>query len=445
MATKNKSVQNKKPQVTNVQIMNESENMPSTSMESSVDLFIVLDDNCSSVSTSPVGNRLIDLSAESPREKEQNYYKVLFESTIDGIFVVDAEMMRIVLANQTAAEMYGFDSAEDMVGVNPLKLVHPDDKDRVLRIMAQDVIHNNLRLIHKFRAITKDGRELWVRAVGTRTEYQGRLAGLISIRDISERKQAEEDKQRLEQRIEFESWLASVGELAAGVAHELNNPVAAVLAYAQLLMNRENLDETIKGGLEAIDREAQRAATIIDNLLLFARRHRPEKNLLSINQILERMLDICSHQMEFNSIEISAELDPDLPMTMADFDQMQQIFMNIINNAGHAMTEYHGQGRLSVRTQRVGQMIRITFTDDGPGIAEDDLGRIFDPFFTTKGTGKGTGLGLTIAYGLVEGHGGRIYAKSKLDKGATFVVELPLITDDQPINGQPDLIQVEKV
>jgi PAS domain S-box-containing protein len=439
LATKNRPQQNRRPQLATVQLLDEQGAAPSTYVESSVDLYIVVDDHCSSVGTSPpAGERLVDASVESPREKEHNYYKVLFESTVDGLFIVDAEMMRIVLANETAAKMYGFESADDMIGVNPLKLVHPDDKDRALRIIAEDVIRNDLRLIHRFRAVKRDGREMWARVVGTRTEYQGKLAGLISIRDVSDRVQAEDEKQSVQQRLAFEGRLASMGELAAGLAHELNDPVVAVLNYARLLASRRDLDETLRSGLDAIDRAAQRAVTITDNLLQLERRHKPEMTLVSINEVLEKALRTCAPQLEAGKVELSVDATPDLPLIMADFEQIKQVFVNIIENAEHAMLEAHGQGTLRIGTQHVGEMVRISFTDNGAGIPEEDLARVFDPFFTTKGTGKGTGLGLTVAYGLVEGHGGRIYAASDPGKETTLTVELPVVPADEPAPCEPD-------
>ncbi|MEE8470191.1 MAG: ATP-binding protein, partial [Dehalococcoidia bacterium] len=434
MTTRSKSILSE-PAPTTVLLSDEPDSKPTTSVESSVDIFIVFDEE-DQASTSPASSRQHDVPEKSSEEKEHNYYKILFESTADGVFVVDAETMRIVVANQTAAEMYGYDSAEDMMGVSPLSFVHPDDKDRMLRIIAQDVIHNNLRLIHKFRAVAKDGRAMWIRAVGTRTEYQGRLAGLISIRDISQRKQAIEERLTRDQRLEFTSRLASVGELAAGVAHELNDPLSAVLTYGQALMNKKNLGAATKSVLEAIYREALRATAITDNLLALSRRHRPEKGFISINKVVEKALELRSHQMEVNNIEVEVELEPDLPMTMADFHQMQQVFVNIINNAEHAMAECQGHGRLRIQTHKTGEMIRTTFTDDGPGISEDNLARIFDPFFSTKRSGEGTGLGLTVCYGLIEGHNGHIFAKGRLGEGATFVVEIPIISADQSAAGQ---------
>lgn len=369
---------------------------------------------------------------EALRGSEENY-RVLFESRLDGVFVIDAETMTVVLANQVAAEMYGFDSVADVIGLDPLDFVHPSDRDRALRTIVHDMFELDLRKIDEFRTIRKDGTELWIGTIGTRTEYEGRLAGLVSMRDITEQKRAEEEKQRMEEQLQLAGRLAAVGGLAAGVAHELNNPLASIQMFAQLLNAREDLDLTTKSDVETIYREAQRAARITNNLLSFARRHIPEKRLISINEVIEKSLELHAYTMKVGNIEIVMALDPKLPKTMADFHQMQQVFVNIIANAEQAMTEAHGKGKLCVKTQRVDQLIQTTFTDDGPGISEEDLTRIFDPFFTTKDVGKGTGLGLSICYGIVQEHGGRLYARSKLNKGATFVVEIPLISEDRSI------------
>jgi len=221
-----------------------------------------------------------------------------------------------------------------------------------------------------------------------------------------------------------------VGELAAGVAHELNNPIAAIRGFAQLLNGRKDVDEATKKDLSTIYSEAQRASKITQNLLAFARKHEPEKRLISMNEAVEKTLELRAHQMTMNNIELVLELDAELPLTMADSHQMQQVFLNIINNAEQAMVEAHGKGRLEVKTEKAGGLIRITFSDDGPGIPEENLERIFDPFFTTKEVGKGTGLGLSICYGLVAAHGGHIHVRSNLGGGATFVVEIPLVSED---------------
>ncbi len=367
---------------------------------------------------------------EALRQSEHNY-RALFESTIDGMLVTDAENVKVVLANQTLLRMFGFDSVEDVIGLNPIDLVHPEDQNRALGYLREDAFGNSKPEIHEFRAITRDGREIWASGIGSRINYAGKPAVLSSIRDITARKRVEEEKRKLEEQIQLAGRLAAVGELAAGVAHELNNPIAAIKGFAQLLAAREDVDIVVKKDLQTIFIESQRASKITQNMLTFARRHEPEKRFISINEALEKTLELRAHQMKVNNIELEAELDRNLPNTMADFYQMQQIFLNIVNNAEQAMVEAHGKGKLIVKTRKVGGMAQISFTDDGPGISEENLKRIFDPFFTTKEVGKGTGLGLSICYGLVEAHCGRIYAKSKPGKGATFVVEIPIVSEEQ--------------
>ncbi len=370
------------------------------------------------------------LMEDALRHSEHNY-RVLFEGTIDGMFVFDVATWKVVIANQTALHMLGFDRVEDALGMYILDLVHPDDRDRISRIIMENGFGRGLDEIRELRALTRDGKQIWLSVMGTRIEYEGKMADLISARDITERKKMAEERQRMEEQLRLAGRLAAVGELAAGVAHELNNPLAAIQGFAQFLAARKDLDEGIKKDLDTIYRESQRAAKITQNLLSFARRHEPEKHLISINEAIEKTLELQAHPMQVNNIELVVELAPDLPNTLADFHQMQQVFVNIMNNAEQAMIEAHGKGRLVVKTKRAGNVIRISFVDNGPGISEENMKRIFDPFFTTKEVGKGTGLGLSICYGLVEAHGGRIYAKSKLGQGATFVVELPIASENE--------------
>jgi two-component system NtrC family sensor kinase len=247
-------------------------------------------------------------------------------------------------------------------------------------------------------------------------------------RSIQEKEKAEEETAKIEQQLQLAGRLAAVGELAAGVAHELNNPLAAVQAFAQFLADRDDMDETAKSDLQTIYKEAQRATRITGNLLSFARKHNPERSLISINEVIVKSLELHIYRMNLNNIEIVTDFDPDLPMTMADFHQIQQVFANIITNAEQAMTEAHGGGKLVIKTHPMGELIQVTFTDNGPGILKENFKSIFDPFYTTKEVGEGTGLGLSICYGIMQEHGGRIYTESKVDEGTTFVVEIPVVS-----------------
>jgi PAS domain S-box-containing protein len=369
-------------------------------------------------------------------------------STMSDALLLISQRGKILTANQAALTSLGYNEKE-LIGKSVEILFPEEEKGKALSkgTMFKEMMRTGSIREVETTFVTKDARRLCI-SLST-SIMQGRddvPHGIVCIaRDITERKRAEEEKQRIEEQLSLAGRLAAIGELAAGVAHELNNPLAAIQGFAQLLKSGNNLDETTKKDLETIYREAQRASRITQNLLSFARRHKPEKSLISINEAITKSLDLHSYRMKVNNIELLLELDPELPKTMADFYQMQQVFVNIVNNAEQAMTEAYMKGKLCVETKKVGEIIQITFTDNGPGIPEENLKRIFDPFFTTKAVGKGTGLGLSICYGIIQQHNGHIYARSKFGEGSTFVVEIPIISDGQPTLEKYSLIEARRM
>ena len=270
------------------------------------------------------------------------------------------------------------------------------------------------------------------------------LVGSIHVgKDISNERQ-------LQQQLIQSEKLSAIGELISGIAHELNNPLTGVMGYSQLLQLRKDLDDGAKDKLLKINNLALRCQKIVQNLLSFARKQKPERTLSDINEILEKTVELRSYELQVNNIEMVRELDRHLPKTIADAHQLQQVFLNVLTNAEQAMLESHGKGRLAIRTRSDTDKTRIVVEviDDGPGIPENHLTRIFDPFFTTKEVGKGTGLGLSLSYGMIKEHGGNIYARSRPGEGATFVIELPVIKHHESGAAkdlEPPAIQFEKL
>ncbi|HTP42938.1 MAG TPA: ATP-binding protein [Candidatus Acidoferrum sp.] len=224
--------------------------------------------------------------------------------------------------------------------------------------------------------------------------------------------------------------MAAVGQLISGVAHELNNPLTAILGYSQLLQAEEPANSRGADYIEKLYKQAQRTHHIVQSLLSFARQHKPERKSVDLNQILEDTLILREYDMKLNSIRIHREFQPDLPVTAGDFHQLQQVFLNILNNAVDALVEKGGKGEIWVRTALAGNRLRVEITDNGPGVK--DPHRVFDPFYTTKPVGKGTGLGLSICYGIVKEHGGEIQVRNSPPRGATFAIVLPVLVTGEP-------------
>jgi two-component system NtrC family sensor kinase len=221
--------------------------------------------------------------------------------------------------------------------------------------------------------------------------------------------------------------LAVIGQLAADVAHELNNPLQGIVTYAHLLMESPT-SSTSKASVEKIANQANRCTKIIRGLLDFSRPRAPQKKLANINALLDESLSLVENQALFHNIDIVKEWDASIPEIVVDPSQIQQVCMNLIFNAAEAM---NGSGRLHISTSINGHgMIEVAFTDSGHGIAPDNLERVFDPFFTTKEVGHGTGLGLAISYGIVREHDGTITVESRVGEGTTFTVRIPARTEE---------------
>ena len=292
--------------------------------------------------------------------------------------------------------------------------------------LISDVIAKGVTRSGMFGTIVKgDGSR---RIIGISASPMKDTAGVITgvrgiTRDIT-------DRIKMEQQLLIASKLASIGELAAGVAHEINNPLTAIMGYAQLLANDDEVPVNIRADLEKIYNQSQRAARIVQNLLTFARNYTPEKSVIDLNELILKTLELRSYEHRVGNTEVITELQSGLPGISADENQIQQVILNIIINAEQSISVKKKAGTIKIVTRTAEDKIRISISDDGPGIPREILDRLFDPFFTTKDVGQGTGLGLSVCHGIITNHGGRIYAESVVGEGATFIIELPVSKDN---------------
>ncbi|MDA1280974.1 MAG: ATP-binding protein [Chloroflexi bacterium] len=380
-----------------------------------------------------VKNRDADVSATGPRTRTgtlKNLVQALFASVPQAMAALDGRR-RIVLTNAAFDSAYGKSKAGDRLAdyFDPPGL---KDLFKQASVTMRPIEQRELAL-H-----TDDHTEPAVNysvTVMPHADPELKTRFLVLIDDISEGADRED-------RMIANSRLVSVGEMAAGVAHELNNPLTAVLGFSQLAM-RQAVDGMLKRDLESIASEAERAGRIVDNLLTFARSSDsdPASQTLDINKSLQKILDLREYECRVNNIEVVTYLDADVPRTLADAHRMEQVFMNLIGNSIHAIGEIVGHGTITIGVVHDEGRIRVSVTDDGPGISAANQKVIFQPFFTTKPVGKGTGLGLSICKGIVEDHGGSIRVESSLGRGTTFVVEIPIVdvpaVAQSPTPGEP--------
>jgi PAS domain S-box-containing protein len=358
----------------------------------------------------------------------------------DAVYLLDNEC-RIVRCNTALEKLLGKPSNE-IIGHLCWEVVHctPGPIEECPMLRMKQTLQRETTL----RSVGNEHLELIADPV---MDKDGSLVGAVHIiADISQRKQAEEERQQMEQKAQLASRLASVGELAAGIAHEINNPLTSVIGYAQLLSAEESIPADMKKDLKAIIDGANRVAGIVKRLLTFARQTKPQQTLVNVADLITATLELRAYHLRNNNIKVTTQFDPKLPIITADAGQLQQVFLNIIVNAETEVKRSRGKGKLLIKTEKIGKRIRVSFEDNGPGIDKENLKKIFDPFFTTKEVGEGTGLGLSICYGIIAEHNGRIWAESEPGKGATFIVELPIVTKSSQVKqAKPPEEKTQKV
>lgn len=365
--------------------------------------------------------------AEGALTQSEERYRTILEDMEEGYYEADLAG-NITFVNDSICRILGYGN-EEVIGTNYSRYVG-EEKARQIYKDAKGVYRTGKPAKWFSREfLTKSGETRFIEvSIAPRLNVQGEVSGFRGIfNDVTERK-------AIEQQVLMTSKLASIGELASGVAHELNNPLTGVIGYAQLLIDSKNVSREVKSDLNKIYQESQRAAKIVQNLLSFARRRKPEKSYFDVNELVQKTLDLRSYELKTSNIRVCVNLEPELPEIKADYYQIQQVILNILINAGQALAETGHRGKIAVTTSAVEDRIRISIADNGPGIPKENSSRIFDPFFTTKEAGKGTGLGLSVCHGIVTAHSGSIYVESEEGKGAKFIIDLPIA-----VAGEPDI------
>jgi len=360
------------------------------------------------------------------KESEERY-RSFVETARSAIIAVEGDG-KITLFNPAAEKIFGY-SAEEMINSQFSSLFPAGQKDALRLELGKGSGVTALRgTTAELTALNKHGEEFPIDVSFSTCRVDGRPITTAIIFDITERKS-------LQEQLLQSAKLAAIGELISGVTHEVNNPLAVVIGYSEMLLSESEMNAESKEAVRSIHGEAERAKKVIQNLLSFARKHSPKKEVIQVNDILEKTLGLTDYERRKNGVKIMRDLDPDLPETVGDPNQLQQVFLNIIINAQHAMMDMPDERRITVRTrlkEKPGvssagtpSVIEIAFEDNGPGIPENVVKKIFDPFYTTKPKGKGTGLGLSVSFGIIRDHGGTIQVKPNEERGVTFYIEIP--------------------
>ena len=367
------------------------------------------------------------------REANQ-FFMNLIESSVDGIIAADMKG-NIFIFNKGAEALTGY-KAEEVIGKIHITQIYPEGmaKEVMKKLRSPDYGGVGKFIPTQLNILNKYGEEIPVQLSATLIYDQAdnEIASVGIFTDLRPRIQMEKKLEETHLQLLNSEKMASLGKLAAGIAHEINNPLGGILIYSSLLMEDLPEEDPRRNDLSRIVQEASRCKEIVKSLLEFARQTEPKMEPTDINRAINDGLFFLVNQALFHNIKIVKKFDPFLPLVKGNASQLKQVFMNIIVNAAEAM---HGHGTLTISTTSSpdGKAVYIEFTDTGEGIPEENLIRIFDPFFTTKAVGKGTGLGLATSYGIIQDHGGSIRVKSKVGEGTTFTIQLPTYIETQPM------------
>ena len=372
---------------------------------------------------------LMDITERREMERrlhqQQEFARRLVDSFPDLILVLDTTS-HYTFISPRYREVLGYD-VEDAQQMAFGDRTHPEDLPAVLSLYKDFIAGKQTFASLEIRVRHKLGEWRRIRFnFSPLSDEKGNIEGVVlSGRDVT-------DLKRLEEQLIQAEKLAAMGQMLAGVAHELNNPLTAILGVTELLRERHGADDSTKRQLELTHRQARRAARIVQNLLEFSRPASPQKRPLDLNNLLDRTLQLQEHSLRRNNIEVDFHPQADLPGVIGDANQLIQVFLNLVTNAEQAIREVRDTGRIQIRADRMGNQLTITVQDDGVGIRPEALPRIFDPFYTTKRPGGGTGLGLSICMSIIREHGGNIEAETLPAGGSAFTIYLPASPDQNP-------------
>jgi histidine kinase len=361
---------------------------------------------------------------EEEVEKSENKYQTIFNTIPNPVFVLDRKTLDILDCNESATAIYGFNKKEILM-TSFLNLFEEDYREEY----ASEIKSSNI--VNKAKHLRRDGQTIYVNIRISSSEYAGQEVLLVTISDITERLMAE-------QQLIQASKMATLGEMATGVAHELNQPLSVIKTASSFLIKKVRKNEVIQADIlktlaEEIDSHVDRASKIINHMREFGRKSDVERQKVRVNETLEKALEIFNQQLKLREIMVVKEFEKDLPPILADSNRLEQVFINLLINARDALEEKSDKAdnkseskKIFLKTGFKNGLVIIEVKDTGVGIPKSILEKIFEPFFTTKKVGKGTGLGLSISYGIVQDYGGHIHAESQEGVGSNFVVHFPV-------------------
>ena len=377
--------------------------------------------------------------AEKALLESEEGYRTAIENSNDGV-AIDKDGLHLFV-NKKFLELFGYNYPEEVIGKHLILTVHPDDKDRVKEINLKRQRGEDVPSRYEFKGIRKDGEIIYIEVSATKTTYHGETVSLAYLRDITERKKAEQEIAALQEQFRQSQRMEAIGQLAGGIAHDFNNILTIIKGYSQLSLSELKKNDPLRENIEEIQKASERAANLTHQLLAFGRRQIMDVKVLDVNTIL-RDLDKMLHRIISEDIELIRLLAEDLGRIKVDPGQIEQVIMNLAVNARDAMPK---GGKLTIETANVeldgkyarkhiavkpGHYVMLSMSDTGMGMKPEVKERIFEPFFTTKEKGKGTGLGLSMVYGIVKQSGGNIWVYSEPGKGTTFKIYLPRV--DEP-------------